>query len=280
MILFTEKNHHYAQAETNEPYSSVSAMVKDFEPEVDWAQAATGPARRLGMSVEEVLAMWEEKKNESQEYGDGFHIQQWVEAIADGQMIVLGEGPFPMAPVGLEHWREMGEGTPAYANKSVTKNLSELEDGCYRELLVHDDVYKMAGQIDMCRIETVMGVRCVDIDDDKTNASIKSEAFVRDGVPTMFEGVLSSVAYANLWEYAIKISTYAYMMERAGYTVRRLGLTHHNRQDGSKTVYRLPYLRRQVAGAMMVFAFNRAANAEGCEPCEDMVNWAKDLVIF
>ncbi len=52
-----------------------------------------------------------------------------------------------------------------YSNQSYEGDMMDLPDGYIVELLVKDDKYKLAGQADQAWIETIGGVRYIDLDD-------------------------------------------------------------------------------------------------------------------
>ena len=143
-----------------------------------------------------------------------------------------------------------------YSNQSYEGDMMDLPDGYIVELLVKDDKYKLAGQADQAWIETIGGVRYIDLDDWKTDKEINVK-------PSYFErGVGYRKLYypfdhlydTNHWKYALKISTYAKMMERKGFVVRNLAFTHVTHDEDNNILtqkrYAIPYKSYEVGLAL------------------------------
>lgn len=123
-----------------------------------------------------------------------------------------------------------------YDNYSVKKSLYDLEDGFYPELLLWNDDYRIAGQSDKVFITTIKDTRYVDVDDYKTNKKISTKGFRGQKMLPP----LSHLDDCHLIHYSLAISLYAWMLERAGYTVRNLGFHHYN------ILYPIEYLKPEV----------------------------------
>lgn len=119
-----------------------------------------------------------------------------------------------------------------YDNQSLLPNLYDLEDGYYSELLVWD--YSMGEEItpvtmiDKCFIETIDGVRYIDVDDIKTNKSIWS------GKDKFMKGPLSSLYDNTEDKYKLQACFGAKLMETFGYVPRYCGFTHFKEYNKNK----------------------------------------------
>lgn len=139
-----------------------------------------------------------------------------------------------------------------YDNQSSPYPLIEVPDGYIPELLIKNDDYLLAGQADQAYIETVGDVRYVDIDDWKTDGQIliKPSFFNRKTGYQKMGYPFDHVYETNYWKYAMKISTYAKMLELEGYTVRNLAFTHVVINDKleilEETRYTVPYKSFEV----------------------------------
>jgi len=139
-----------------------------------------------------------------------------------------------------------------YKGKKVSfvENLSELKDGFYPELLVwlfHESGVNIAGQADKVFIETIDGVRYLDIDDYKFVKEVKKGYNYLDwkGQPvikTFMKAPLNHLVDSNWSHYALQMSFYAYILEQSGFVVRNLRFT----AEKQKKDYVLPYLREEV----------------------------------
>lgn len=124
--------------------------------------------------------------------------------------------------------------------KLSAKDLYLLPDGYYPELIIWNDKYTVCGTADKVWINTIDGVRFIDIDDWKTNKEIK--------MPTRYnmEAPLGHLSDVNYIHYTLQLSTYAWMLEQVGFTIRNLYLTHQREINGESTRYKLQYLKKEV----------------------------------
>ena len=138
-----------------------------------------------------------------------------------------------------------------YDNQSIISDLSELEDGCYPELLVWlevGDIY-ITGQIDLPYIGTEGGVRYTDVDDYKTNAKLTRTSSYKYHKP--FQHLDTS----KITNYSIQMSGYQYILECWGYQPRNTALTHYKDYDPSTGKrYELKYYRDEVKLMFETFA--------------------------
>lgn len=126
-------------------------------------------------------------------------------------------------------------------NYTITDNLYNLPDGYYPELLIYNEEAKLAGQADKVFIETIRGVRYVDIDDYKTNKKITIENKFASFLPP-----IQHIQESKFHLYELQLSLYALMMEMFGYTVRYTCFHHYRPnlnnifelQQQYKTTYR------------------------------------------
>lgn len=130
-----------------------------------------------------------------------------------------------------------------------------LPDGVYSEMVLWNHFYEIAGQADIVYIETVNGVRYIDIDDYKTNKKIETESYKnpRTGKHKMMLKPLTNVMDCNGAHYEMQISLYAFLLESFGFTVRNLNFQHWNnigtKEDPSYEFaqdYALTYRKKEV----------------------------------
>jgi ATP-dependent exoDNAse (exonuclease V) beta subunit len=121
-----------------------------------------------------------------------------------------------------------------HSQKDILQIQDFTSNRIYTELLVYNDEYMVAGQVDLVR---KMGKR-IWVRDYKTSKEITKEAFRKEKLLNP----LSKLLNANWYIYALQVSTYAWMFEQCGYIVDGLDVLHTR----SKEVYDMPYLRNEV----------------------------------
>lgn len=148
----------------------------------------------------------------------------------------------------------------------LPKRLEDLEDGVYSELTLWSNYFQVAGQADIVYIETINGIRYIDIDDYKTNKKIEEKSFKsRKGYAKMLYPV-NSIMDCNYCHYNLQTSLYAFLLEEAGYTVRKLEFQHWNNVGTKKVpsyvknkVYKMPYLRKEVMAMLTHYKKNKCS---------------------
>lgn len=108
-------------------------------------------------------------------------------------------------------------------------------DGVYNEILVYNDKYKLAGQID----KVIKFSKKVNIRDYKTSAKIEMESFQN----TMFKHPLEHIPCCNFYEYSLQMSIYAWMLEQKEYEVGNLGIEH---VPDNHRLYPCTYMKQDV----------------------------------
>jgi hypothetical protein len=148
------------------------------------------------------------------------------------------------------------------------ENISpeDLPDGIYSELVLWNHFYEIAGQADIVYIETIDGVRYVDIDDYKTNKEIKTESYMnpRTRKYKMMKRPLGNIMDCNGSHYELQISLYAWFLEQFGYVVRNLNFQHWNnvgtkedpKYDFAKD-YPLKYRKKEIEKVLEHFRNKR-----------------------
>lgn len=253
MIIFTEDPHEYRHLESGKKLKGWTSLIKNFTEEFntevqkkasaysmfigkDYARLKFGRYKELSLDefvdtlkkeypglpdnfIDEITFEWEYAAI----LGSRFHSLLEKESYDRGVQI----NPY----TDKEH--KVIKMDKQYNNQSLMPNLFYLEDGYYPELLVWD--YSMGEentpvtQIDDCFIETIGGVRYVDVDDKKTNKSIWS------GKDKTMKGVLSDL-YDNTEEkYKLQACFGAKLLSTFGFEPRYCGFTHYKNYDKNKS---------------------------------------------
>lgn len=277
IVIFEEKDHKYffLEKEDRTPFQSVSGVFSNLEPEKDWEFIASRKVlkenipekeykkvtKKYGWDNRDILeplieimgkegfdkkykekrTKWSDNNKKATTRGTAFHSLMEKKDYDRGHVL---------NPLDGEKY-EVKVLPKEYDNQSV-RDLCELEDGCYLELLVFNKELKLAGQVDKMFIKTIDGKRYVDIDDWKTNKKIFKKPDFRHpkkGFP-MLNTPCNHLYETNYNIYMIKISIYAYLMELAGFTVRDLRFTHVEIDDDlnilNTIVYPLFYKKWEV----------------------------------
>lgn len=239
-MYFKEDTHQYFIEDRE--YISFSALKKIVEPKKDWDSIAIAYAKKNKLTVEEVKKKWEEEGNTSRERGTALHLYK------EGVDITLGARNIPT----LEGIKNI-------------KPLENLEDGIHLELPLYNNEYQVCGTADRVVIETIDGVRYVDIEDYKTNKKIDIASYMdqRTKQFEMLEFPLNHIMNCNFFTYSLQMSTYAYFLERYNFVPRNLTLIHVKLEEceeaekiisANNTFYKIaeeekytcPYLKKEV----------------------------------
>lgn len=200
---------------------SVTTFVGNAFPKFDAAYHARRKAEQLGVSVKEVLEMWEKKGQESRDLGIAMHAN-------------------------IENYY-LGKDTKETAEYKLFKTFaSKMPLNPYRtEWAVYDWEYKIAGTIDFVDYQNGDYI----IYDWK-----RSDKIVENGMPvkTNKYGEMGNYPLGHLdntpyYHYALQLSLYKYILEK-NYGLKisdlRLGIFHPT--YNKPYVLRMPYLEKEV----------------------------------
>lgn len=252
MIIFNEEQHVYTHLESGNTLNGWTSLIKNYtEPfNTDLQKVASAYAMFLGKEYNSIkffkkknakldeLVEYLEKNypglphnyideltfewNYSNILGSNFHRKLEEMSYSRGYEI----NPFTDRKHNTITLKK------EYDNQSAMPNLFFLEDGYYPELLVWD--YSMGESntpvtmIDKCFIETIDGIRYVDVDDIKTNKAIYSDK------GKMMKGVLSSIPDNVEEKYKMQACFGAKLLSTFGFTPRYCGFTHFKEYNESK----------------------------------------------
>lgn len=242
-------------------YTSVTKLVTAYKQPFDKEAVAKRYAEKNGQSPEYWIKQWDDGRDEACDRGHTFHDHK--EEILHGRGIDVVKRAVKMV-------------RNQYLYPIADQSLYNLPDGVYAELQMWDDTWKLAGTADKVHIESMgPGKRFVDIDDHKTNKKIDEQSYqFRDGTYKMMQYPVAKFMDCNFVHYELQISFYAYMLERMGFTPRRLTFTHYpppletvfgipeldvtKRTDG--IVYPLKYRKKEVINILTHHARHESSN--------------------
>ena len=261
--VFTEEGHRYDSSLGR--YTSITTFIHSFEKPKDWdgiAQAYLNKrtkteiiidlSQKQNKTFEEILelfevfglkkneqvtipviqAIWKNYSAEACAYGSEIHkekeladLRKEYHLLKNGTQLPIGINPVP-----------------------VTNYFKDLPDGIYPELLLWDNETMLSGTADKIIIETINGIRYVEIEDYKTNKEIKDYNYInsRTGEKVINEYMLSPFqkrCNCNYWHYQIQLNMYGYMLTKFGFKIRG-GKIIHTRDNDKE--YKLLNLQKEV----------------------------------
>lgn len=182
-------------------------------------------AEKIRAVQAKILAKWDKAADDGKANGTVWHNKQEDKALIT-KRVFDGEG-----------YTKLSEYYAMHADRPRLN--SRLPDGTYVELLMALHPLKLAGQADRVTIETVNGVRYVDIDDWKTDKLLEFDNNFRK----YFLSPINHIKECNFNGYAIQLGMYMYMCEAYGFVPRKMGITHV--RDEVKW-YKVPYWKKDI----------------------------------
>lgn len=250
-MIFKELGHKYGKGKKN--YTSVTTLVEQFKPPFlgdHWSSykimkkllpnffTIKGNRDPKDPSIIEdclkyvdkdiflaeknaLKKTWAQNNKSAINRGNRYHAVQEKKSIQRGHQI---------HPITGKKFETRPPNKTGDKSVALTDYLKDLEDGFYPELLLWNDEHRLAGQADKVFIETLEGVRYVDVDDYKTNSKFTTESYYdkQKDKYSMLLPPLDHLMDCKLMHYELQISAYAWILEQAGYSVRHLCLHHLN----------------------------------------------------
>jgi ATP-dependent exoDNAse (exonuclease V) beta subunit len=216
MVTLDSDTHIYTN-EKNEPYISVSQILKNFQEPFDPnGYIAKAVAKKRKVHVSQVQREWRETGNVANEHGTNVHtvLQTYLET-----------GKIP----------DKDDSGLVYV-----ESLKELEfNGKLEcEVILSNDKYKIAGTTDLKEKYK----KRFNLWDYKTNKDI---TFYSKYDKTFFPPI-QHLEDCKFNYYALQLSFYAWLCESNGETIGRLGILWFNPIDKKITVYNVPYMRYEI----------------------------------
>ena len=263
-ILFDEPTHTYTNTKTKVNYISVTTLIGNYKNPFDsqyWS---------VYKAVKDVLSdndKFEEFKRSAGSWKNvvntwnAFPIPEFQDAVQSRQEHYLLKWELQSDEAcmkgTLEHKkRELESESSNYyetnSEKYETPKIHDQKDilavqdfgtnRIYTELLVYNDHYQVAGQVDWVRKKG----KSIWIKDYKTNKEITKKSFMNKKM----KAPLSNLPDANWHHYAMQLSTYGWMLEECGYVVKGLELVHTKENE----IIEMPYLKSEVMLMMEDYA--------------------------
>jgi ATP-dependent exoDNAse (exonuclease V) beta subunit len=187
MIVFDEASHTYTNAETQEKYISVTTLLGKYKTPFDKDKHSLRVAEREGVSQELVLEMWEKENKKATTRGT--HIHKLME-----NYVSFGEKE--------EDYNWLYKSYDKAVSYSVSKFKKILSEN-----LLYDHDNKIAGTADLIYDHGDYFT----IGDFKTNKRFNFTSDFNDH----FKAPIDHLPYCEFNNYALQMSMYAYMYEKA-----------------------------------------------------------------
>lgn len=210
-MFFKQSTHQYII--NGKAYKSWSSIIKLVEPEKDWDKIAEKcsldkKSKYYKKTVAEIRAEWAEKGRISRERGTLFHSLKENEDISSTDKPVYY--------------------TLTEDDVKPIRSLETLEDGIYPELTLYNNEFQACGTADKVIIETIAGIRYVDVIDYKTSENIETESYFNPKEKRFdcLKSPLQHVMDCNFMKYSLQLSMYAFFLEKYNFVPRKLILSH------------------------------------------------------
>jgi len=238
MVEFKVNDHTYKEGDKF--YTSVTTVLKQYKPEFDsQAIAAKYAIKHPEKTAEEWIEAWAVISKESTDWGTAVHAKE--EDVTKG----------------AEDCRVAAHQIDNDTIRSLD-SLKDLEDGQYPELLIWNNEYNIAGQID----KAVLKKGVMDLTDYKTYKKVDLKSFYnpRAGGFKMMLQPLQMLQDCNYNHAAIQIGTYAFMLEELGYKIGKLTMMHLTR-DGERIPYSISYSKYKMFISFMLTHYKINGNS-------------------
>lgn len=192
-IEFEEKSHTYQVGGI--PLTSVSNTIKQYEPYFDAEAASKFKAKKLGMSPEAVLEMWEDKKNKACDKGHKVHTFGEKYAFDRTTPHTTDEEILPYEKAIVKFWQDLPE--------HIVPAMVELQ--------MFDLPYGIAGTSDIILYDKEK--KSFIIADYKTNENLFKNYNKR------LKGPFSDMISMPYNKYQLQLSYYQILFEKSGYKV-------------------------------------------------------------
>jgi len=199
-----------------------------------------GEIENFDEEVKSVIKSWSEKTQK----GTDLHNEKESQYLEQGYKISPFDNKKYLIPDCVYKKNERKD----CDNAPPMSDLGELPEGYYPELLIYDKFQNLCGQADEVYIKNTPVGKVFDIDDYKTDGSIRTRPYYDKRFkrfPT-FKFPLDHIQDSNLFYYGLKISVYSRMLSKFGLKRNKQAITHVNLKTGKEKRYPLPYYGNEV----------------------------------
>lgn len=268
-IKFTSEDHKYTSIDNdNIEWVSVTRLVHLFKEKFDAEKMAKICAKGknpkyAGKTPKEIIEIWNNENKRAISVGSFFHDERERQLLGHKTLGKKGKDIPIVKPIVKDGVKYAPE--------------QKLEEGIYPELLVYLKSVGTCGQTDRAEVYDNL----LKIADYKTSKTIKMKGYESyDGKVKKMLPPLSHLDDCNYNDYALQLSTYAYMILKHNYNLKldKLVIEHivfetlgddengypivkydQNNQPVVKEVvpYEVPYLKKEVISMLKWLQINR-----------------------
>jgi hypothetical protein len=244
-MKFYEDIHKYVEDEVE--YTPVTYFLKSFQQWVDWDKEAEKKAKKLGITKEELLKQWDDKKKKAAEKGTAFHKMMEDKYNASQGGIIVADTSCKVSSVcTLDGVKE--------------DSSMKLEDNTvYTEKMIWSKKYKLCGTADL--VEVINGK--INIKDYKTNASLDWESWKHPVLGSKkLRYPVSSLDDCNGSIYSLQVNTYMCLLLQQNRHLK-MGIMEllHVKFDDSNNHEIIPYtvknLQKEVKAMLEAFRIKK-----------------------
>jgi ATP-dependent exoDNAse (exonuclease V) beta subunit len=219
-ITFIEKGHKYIHEESGDNLTSATTFIGQFFEKFDADKWSAYVAKRDGMTVQQVLDLWEEKRIFAGEFGT--HVHNYAESIIKGTK----------QPVATIKKHEV------YFKGVDEFMITEPHKFFDAEKVIGNPKWGIAGQVDGLS-KTEKGIFLVDW---KTNKKLDFNAY-GDKRAT---GPINHLQDCNYSKYTLQLSLYRLILEQVyGWEIAGQILVHLTNY-GTYHTYNIEYLKDEI----------------------------------
>lgn len=243
-IQFTAENHKYTSLDPNEniDWLSATGFIKLFKTPFDQKGIAEKSSKNkrskwYGMSVEDIISVWEAETKRAVTVGSWYHDQREEELVMCDNIQREGLELPIIKPIEKE-------GVKIAPHQGLTP-------GIYPEHMVYLKSARLCGQAD--RVEVISDR--IDLFDYKTNKEIKLTSYVNwEGKSKRMLGPCSHLDDCNFNHYALQLSLYMYIMLKRNHNLKpgKMQIHHVIFEKESENEYGYPIVKRDLEGNPVV----------------------------
>lgn len=243
-MKFYEEPHKYVENEIE--YTPVTYFLKSFQPWVDWDKEAEKKAKKLGISKEELLKQWNDKKTKAAERGTAFH-KEMEDSYLKSEGIKVADTLCPVAY------------TPTINGVKDDPNMKLQDNTVYTEKMIWSRIYRLCGTADL--VEVVNGK--INVKDYKTNEKLDFESYKHPILGSKkLKYPVGNLDDCHFSIYSLQVNVYMYMLLQANRNLKmgNMEILHIKfNEDGTKTIttHKVKDLQKEVKSMLEVFKAKR-----------------------
>ena len=243
-LQFNEELHKYTWLE--EPdilLTSVSTLIGYYHEKFDEDKMSKKVADKRKVSQEQILEEWKLTREKAATKGTLYHAKKEKESLAKSGV--------------FKH--------PEVNGLKQALDITELKPGIYPELILYHPDYNIVGTADSVEIYSD---NTFDLSDFKTNKKLDFSGYpvynpkTHTREPKKMFVPLSHLEDCHGIHYTLQLSSYAFILEEAGYTPRNLRIDHvqfdEDEQDIMIIPYSINYLKKEVKNMFEHFKSNKS----------------------